>query len=248
MILIRHGTGQLLDVGPEVQAEMAEWSKALPQPALLLALAAFQKAAVDLRGSWHPALPLEMALIEACGERADAAAAPAPLPAERPAPAPSTPAPRPAGGGSPPKPASKTASTAAPPDRLPASSLSFARLKEQWPRVLEAAFRHDPRTQALLNSGRLLGLEGGALVLGFNSDLLREKMEAKATLALVRQCLEEVFGAPLGVRCVLSRAWKPEGEAESPGEAIEDGGMVATAVRDLGAQVVDVKPLPPEGS
>jgi len=78
--------------------------------------------------------------------------------------------------------------------------------------------------------------------------LLREKMESKATVALVRQCLEEVFGAPLGVRCVLSRAWKPEGEAESPAESIEDGGMVATAVRDLGAQVVDVKPLPPEGS
>ena len=73
MILTRHGTGQLLDVGPEVQAEMAEWSKALPQATMLTALAAFQKAAVDLRGNWHPALPLEMALIEGCAERTEAA-------------------------------------------------------------------------------------------------------------------------------------------------------------------------------
>jgi hypothetical protein len=42
--------------------------------------------------------------------------------------------------------------------------------------------------------------------------------------------------------------WKPDGDADVSAEAIEDGGMVATAVRDLGAQVVDVKPLPPEGS
>jgi DNA polymerase-3 subunit gamma/tau len=246
MILVRHGTGQLLDVGPEVQAEMAEWSKGLPQASMLAALAAFQKAAVDLRGNWHPALPLEMALIEGCAERTEATATPAMPPASKPAPAPATP--RPAGGGVPPKPVSRTAAPTASPDLASSSSVAFAQVKQHWPRVLEAAFRRDPRTQALLNSGRLMGLEGGALVLGFNSDLLREKMEGKATVALVRQCLEEVFGTPLGVRCVLSRAWKPEGEAESPAESIEDGGMVATAVRDLGAQVVDVKPLPPEGS
>ena len=249
MILTRHGSGQLLDVGPEVQAEMAEWSKALPQASVLAALAAFQKAAVDLRGNWHPALPLEMALIEGCAERSETAMPPATAPAARPAPAqtPATP-PRTAGGGTAPKPTTRTAPPAAPADFAPASSLTFSQIKEHWPRVLEAAYRRDPRTQALLNSGRLMGLEGGALVLGFNSDLLREKMEGKATLALVRQCLEEVFGTPLGVRCVLSRAWKPDGNADAPAESIEDGGMVATAVRDLGAQVVDVKPLPPEGS
>jgi DNA polymerase-3 subunit gamma/tau len=248
MILARYGTGQLLDVGPEVQAEMAEWVKALPQACMLTALAAFQKAAVDLRGNWHPALPLEMALIEGCAERTEATSTPAMAPAARPAPAPAPATPRPAGGGTPPKPASKTASPAAAPDLVPPSSVAFSQVKEHWPRVLEAAFRRDPRTQALLNSSRLMGLEGGALVLGFNSDLLREKMEGKATLALVRQCLEEVFGTPLGVRCVLSRAWKPDGDADAPAESIEDGGMVATAVRDLGAQVVDVKQLPPEGS
>jgi len=246
MILTRHGTGELLDVGPEVQAEMAEWSKVLPEASMLTALAAFQKAAVDLRGNWHPALPLEMALIEGCADRSEPAPTPAVVPAARPAPAPA--APRPAGAETPPRPASKTAPSPASPNSATPARLSFSQVKEHWPRVLEAAFRRDPRTQALLNSGRLLGLEGGALVLGFNSDLLREKMEAKATLALVRQCLEDVFSAPLGVRCVLSRAWRPDGDGESPAESIEDGGMVATAVRDLGAQVVDVKPLPPEGS
>ena len=41
---------------------------------VLAALAAFQKAAVDLRGNWHPALPLEMAL--AALEEGEAASLP----------------------------------------------------------------------------------------------------------------------------------------------------------------------------
>ncbi|OGO14208.1 MAG: hypothetical protein A2Y93_10945 [Chloroflexi bacterium RBG_13_68_17] len=125
---------------------------------------------------------------------------------------------------------------------------TFGEVRSQWPQVLAAAYRRDPRTQALLNSGRPMGMEGGAVVLGFNSDLLRERMERKENLALVRQCFEDVFGAPLTVRCVLTRGWTPNSEPPPASESIEDGGMVATAVRDLGAQVVDVKPLSPEGS
>jgi hypothetical protein len=119
-------------------------------------------------------------------------------------------------------------------------------LRGQWSQVLAAAYRRDPRTQALLNSGRPLGLEGGTLVLGFTSDLLRERMEKKENLAMVRQSMEEVFGRAVPIRCVLAKSWRPPGAEEQSTDAIEDGGMVATAVRDLGAQVVDVKHLPPE--
>jgi hypothetical protein len=93
-----------------------------------------------------------------------------------------------------------------------------------------------------------MGIERGVLVLGFNSDLLRERMERKENLALVRQCFEDVFGVSLMVRCVLGHGWTPTDEVPPSAETIEDGGMVATAVRDLGAQVVDVKPLPPNDS
>jgi hypothetical protein len=45
----------------------------------------------------------------------------------------------------------------------------------------------------------------------------------------------------------LTHAWK-SGETDSPssGPPIEDDGMVATAVRDLGAQIVDIENLPPD--
>jgi DNA polymerase-3 subunit gamma/tau len=247
IVLTRLSAADSLDLAPEVQAEMAELARAIALPALLAGLTAFQKAAaaVDMRGNWQPALPLEMALIEACADRGETVA---PQGAKPPAQAPSSsPTPRASGPSAPARAPTKPAS--APSVSPPASTApTFAQVRSQWPQVLAAAFRRDPRTQALLNSGRPMGIERGVLVLGFNSDLLRERMERKENLALVRQCFEDVFGVPMMVRCVLNGGWTPAEEAPPSDETIEDGGMVATAVRDLGAQVVDVKPLPPEGS
>jgi DNA polymerase III subunit gamma/tau len=246
VVLTRLSSTASLDVAPEVQAEMAELAKVMANPVLLTGLSAFQKAGTaDTRGNWQPALPLEMALIEACADRGETVAPQGAKPAVQ-ASSPS-PAPRPSGAASPPRPTSKAA-PAPPADPSASAVITFAQVRSQWPQVLAAAFRRDPRTQALLNSGRPMGIEREVLVLGFNSDLLRERMERKENLALVRQCFEDVFGAPLTVRCVLSHGWTPTGEAPAAADGIEDGGMVATAVRDLGAQVVDVKPLPPEGS
>ena len=244
VVLTRMSSNAGLDVVPEVQAEMAELARAIALPALLAGLNAFQKAAAEARGNWQPGLPLEMALIEACADRAEVAAPRANTPAAAHPPAS---APRPSAPVAPSRPPTKTAQAPLPaPSDL--AGPTFDQIRSQWQQVLAAAFRRDPRTQALLNSGRPMGMESGAVVLGFNSDLLRERMERKENLALVRQCFEDVFGAPLTVRCVLSRGWTPNGEPPPAAESIEDGGMVATAVRDLGAQVVDVKPLSPEGS
>jgi DNA polymerase-3 subunit gamma/tau len=244
VVLTRLSSNAELDVVPEVQAEMAELARAFALPALLSGLTAFQKAAAEGRGNWQPGLPLEMALIEACTDRPEAVASQASSPAVARAPASAS---RPSPPAAPPRPPTKTAQA---PASRPSDSAgpTFDQVRSQWQQVLAAAYRRDPRTQALLNSGRPMGMEGGAVVLGFNSDLLRERMERKENLALVRQCFEDVFGTPLTVRCVLSRGWTPNGEPPPDAESIEDGGMVATAVRDLGAQVVDVKPLSPEGS
>jgi hypothetical protein len=124
--------------------------------------------------------------------------------------------------------------------------LSFQIVLDQWREILLAARRHDPRVQALLNSCRPLGLETDILVVGFRSDLLREKMEKGHNLSRARQSLEEVLGFPVGIRCVLTELWAPDGADVDKSPVMEDGGMVATAVKDLGAHVVDVKPLPPE--
>ncbi|MCJ7708201.1 MAG: hypothetical protein MUO38_11360, partial [Anaerolineales bacterium] len=56
-----------------------------------------------------------------------------------------------------------------------------------------------------------------------------------------------VLGTPIEVRSALT-----SGQAAALGDAspetVQDDGMVATALRDLGGQVVDVKPVLPEES
>lgn len=128
-----------------------------------------------------------------------------------------------------------------------AGTVTFQLVIDRWKEILAAARRRDPRTQALLNSCRPMGLETGVLVLGFASDLLREKMEKGHSLSLAREALEEVLGIPIEVRSALT-----SGQAAALGDAspetVQDDGMVATALRDLGGQVVDVKPVLPEDS
>ncbi len=248
VLLVRLGNAALVEAPAEVRAEMARRAERLSVPALLRALEAFGRAAHNAAIGWHAALPLEMALVEALGldappgERAPASASAAAAAAPAAEGTPASPPPRPASRPSPP-PSQKAAANPETATEA-ASEVTFQTVLGRWREVLEAAYRLDPRTQALLNSCRPLGLQSGVLVLGFASDILREKMEAGDRLDLARQALAEVLGVPLPVRCVLTEKWRPgEAEEEAP-PPMEEGGMVATAVRDLGGRVVEHDPTP----
>jgi hypothetical protein len=71
-------------------------------------------------------------------------------------------------------------------------------------------------------------------------------MEKGHSLSFARQALEQVMGSPLGLRCVLTGQWSSKPADEAPSTPMDDDGMVATAVRELGGHVVQVQPLPPE--
>ena len=256
LLLIRLGAGELVEAAEDERADMLRQADGMPLPKLLAAIAAFSRAGAVGRSSWLPGLPLEMALIEAA-DTGDAQA----NPAGASIPTPSTAA----GAGS--KHSSKglakmtketPAAAEAPAEReqkreqkprakreTTKGGLTFQVLKERWKDVLASAKRLDRAAQALINSGRPLGLEGEVLVLGFASDLLREKMEKEQNLQIARTAIEETLNVPLGIRCVLTEKWKQGERSDSP-PPVEDGGMVATAMRDLGAQVSEVTQDSPE--
>jgi DNA polymerase-3 subunit gamma/tau len=246
LLLVRSGNADRLDVPEDVAGGMLPLAEQLSLGDLLSALRAFARAASETRGTWQPGLPLELALVESVRLRvAGQAAGTPPSPAARVGPGPAVgPVSSAAGAGS---------ATGEPPARTAPVPASQSALLERWRDVLKAAYRRDPRAQALLNSCKPLGIEKGNVVLAFSSDLLREKMEKGHNLACVQDALLEVMGEPLGVRCVLTRApavkqAAREPEESPPAEPVEEGGMVATAIRDLGAQVIDVKPMPPDGN
>ncbi len=260
LLLARMGGERLLEATPEDRAEMGRQAQRFEVSELLAAIRAFNQAGLDSRAGWQPSLPLEMAFIEVAQPMGDVVekqpgsltgASPG-----RPGAAGSEPGPVPLAGGSrssaaDPGPASQTAQEVQPARAASLQSeanpgnLTFQTILDHWREILVAARRRDPRTQALLNSCRPMGLEGGVLVLGFASDLLREKMEKGHSLGLAREALQEVLGTPVQVRSALTSGGGQAG-GEAGAQAARDDGMVATALRDLGAQVVDVKPVPPE--
>ncbi len=260
LLLARMGDAHLLEATPEDRAEMARQAQRFEVPELLAAIRAFNQAGLESRAGWQPSLPLEMAFIEVAqakpgvvetqrGSPASASPERPSVPGKELGPVPSTGArsARPANPG----PASQAsregepAEYASPRSEADPGKVTFQTILDHWREILAAARRRDPRTQALLNSCRPMGLEDGVLVLGFASDLLRDKMEKGHSLGLARDALQEVLGTSVQVRSALTSG-ATEGGNEAGAQAVQDNGMVATALRDLGAQVVDVKPVPPE--
>ena len=250
LLLIQMDNSTLLDRPSEQHQVMQEHADALAQAKVLTGIKAFSQVASERRTTWQSSLPLEMALIETAGE------APAPMPANTP-PAPSSrdqkaPTPKTASRKSDENPAPKAQAASglhdAPPPTELAGTITFEQIMTNWREVLQAARSQDARVQALLNSCRPLGIEKGALVIGFSSDLLREKMEKEHNIRVAIGALEQVFGDRFHLRCVITEAWHSGKDEPQSLPPLADEGMVATALRELGAQVVDVERLPQEQS
>ncbi len=243
LLLARMGNAHLLEVTPELREEMTHHAQAFSLTSLLAAIRAFNRAAVEGRAGWQPALPLELALVEVIeGQRQGPPQNTVTPTDRRETPANPSPAPDPT------RSATREPRAQPPPaiDSSPSAGLTFQAVLDRWKEVLAAARRRDPLLQALLNSCRPLGLDGGVLVLGFASDLLREKMEKGHSLARAQEALHEVFGQRLQIRSALTSAPASPETAEPAAGLMQEDGMVATALRDLGAHVVDVRPVPPE--
>lgn len=263
VLLAQLETLEWIEATEDQRREMAALAKKVPLSGLISAMRSFGRAAGESRGSWQPGLALELAFLESLEGLPHPAAGDAP--GGPPGPAVGTKA----AGAAPRRERAGAAGASDAPEGPHTASRtgrasgerrtevagdaegaapSFQDLLGRWPDILKAAYQADPKTQALLNSSRPLGMESGALVLGFQSDLLREKMEKGHNLSLVQHALEQVFGRPIRVRCMLVQKWAGRRPAAGEPPPIEDEGMVATAVRDLGAQVVEIKPIPPENA
>lgn len=257
LLLVRMGTARLVETTAETRSEMEAQAARVEVGALLAAIRCFNRAASEARAGWQPALPLELAFIEAVRPPAAERRAGNPTPMEptgasigNPAPAAQSSADKPVlaprqSNDPPLKPPSiaRPADAVQPADEVTPRDVTFQAILDRWRDILAAVRRSDPRTQALLNSCRPLGLEAGVLVLGFASDLLRDKMEKGHSLSLARAALQEVLGVDLGIRSALVTAHSAAQPQEAPPTEFGDEGMVAAALRDLGAQVVDVKPI-----
>ena len=70
--------------------------------------------------------------------------------------------------------------------------------------------------------------------MGFNGEFAKSKMEQGENLGILQQAMQQVMGESIPVRCVLSTG-------KSIPTDVDNDGMVATALRDLGGEIVDIQ-------
>ena len=247
VLMADSGNVDLVEATLETRAAMKDLSAKMDPATLYRAIRAFSHAAADLRSGWRPQLPLELALIDSILEPAateavaaaklppagvsGAGGSPRPLP-----PRPSTPAVAPS------KPSGKAAVSPPPsytptsPDNNPVSGLTLTRIRESWDRVLSTIRERDSRSHTLFAGTRPDSLDGDLLSVVVASDLVRQKCSRPETILVLQGVLAEIFGSPMRIRFAVGKTLSI---AESPAK-YPDGGMVDTASREFGAQVIDL--------
>lgn len=230
-LLILLGDQRQVAVSAEMRQSMQRHARTLGLERLLLAIQAFNRAANEARYAWQPSLPLEVAFAECViGEvrrfsEADREVEPPARSdkklvqsAENPTLHSSTPQ-------------GSSSSTERAGDRATTQSLA-----ETWQTILNLVRRKNPRAYGVLNSCTSRFIQGDELVLNFASDLLKEKMEKEEYILVVEQVLSQIFQREMHVRCSIDANRR---DSLPPG--IKEDGMVATALRDLGGEIVDLK-------
>jgi DNA polymerase-3 subunit gamma/tau len=232
LLLIRMGNASQVEASAETRLKMAQHAQAFQTPELMRLLGLFNHAAGEARLSWQPALPLEMAYLEALEK--DTTAQPQdmgvnertstgssvqqapPQKAENPPVEPPPGAPTEEAGGSQPR-------------------VTLELINKNWHKVISLIKQRSPNTAALVNSGKILGVKDGVLYFGF-SEVLKAKMEKSENLDVVTQVLKQVFGFDVPVRALVA-----SGRQGTPPPDVDGDGMVATALRDLGGEIVDIQ-------
>ncbi len=236
LLLIRMGNADQIDATSEMRVQMARHAQSFETPELLRLIRVFNHAANDARGAWQPALPIEMAFVESLIQPSE--------------PVQETPERR----SLPPK--AKTAQTrsaivtAAPPadsespadeqddeeDDVPSDSPVLRKLTDNWKKILDLVRQKNPNTYGLLNSSKSRRLKNGILFLGFASDILKHKMEKDENIEIVQDVLTQVLGEQITIRCQTRTSMR----SELPPN-VDNDGMVATALNDLGGEIVDIQ-------
>jgi hypothetical protein len=74
------------------------------------------------------------------------------------------------------------------------------------------------------------------LTLGLASDVLKSQIEKNNHIAIIQDVLKQVVGTEILVRCVIVT-----GKQSTPPPDVDSDGMVASALRDLGGEIVDIQ-------
>jgi DNA polymerase III subunit gamma/tau len=102
-----------------------------------------------------------------------------------------------------------------------------------WKSLVNALPKAQANLGALMNSVRMIDVQGKTLILGMASDVLVEKLNKPDQIEIIQRLIKDHFHVDLSVRCVVTNA-----KGKLPTHVAQDG-MVATAIQH-GGEIVDM--------
>ena len=244
LMLIQMGNANQVEATADIKKQMQAHAKSFSTSDVLRMMKAFNHAATDLRGGWQPSLSLELALAEVL----DAPNESNPLP-----PAPHQTKPQSIADARQGTPFSPTESsrTIEPSGEIPNTTASVTNKNEEprpveksavsagevirvWKHLSASLPKAQANLSALLNSVRMIDMQGKTLILGLASDVLVSKIDKPDQIEVIQKLIKDQFGVDVSVRCVVTTA-----KGKIPPNVQQDG-MVATAIQH-GGEIVDMQ-------
>jgi DNA polymerase III subunit gamma/tau len=224
LMLIQMGNIEQVEATRDVKVQMQEHAKSFNQTDVLRMMKIFNTAATDLRGGWQPSLSLELALAEILDEE--------PL-----QPKPKVISPTGTGASSA---KSKSEVLATKPEvkeeaksQEEKSVINSNDIVKAWKSLIATLPKSQANLAALLNSVRMIDVQGKTLLLGMASDVLVEKLNKPDQIEVIVRLIKDHFHVDVAVRCVVTNA-----KGKLPANISGDG-MVATAIQH-GGEIVDM--------
>lgn len=243
LMLIQMGNVNQVEATADVKKQMQSHARSFSTSDVLRMMKAFNNAATDLRGGWQPSLSLELALAEVLDAPSEAAPRPVALPPAAPVRTQpqQTPVPQPEAVR---KPAPdddvlqeqpdtvlyQEAEVLQPTERL---SVSAGDVIKAWKHLSSSLPKAQANLAALLNSVKMIDVQGKTLILGLASDVLVSKIDKPDQIDAIKKLLRDEFGVEMNIRCVVTTA-----KGKIPPNVPQDG-MVAAAIQH-GGQIVDM--------
>jgi len=220
LMLIQMGNAGQVEATREVKTQMEAHAQAFNTSDVLRMMKIFNNAATDLRGGWQPSLSLELALAEAVDAPAEVAQVAA-APRTKPQPV------------SAPVAESKPEVKSEPQPVVESPAINSNDIVKAWKPLINALPKAQANLGALMNSVKMIDVQGKTLILGMASDVLVEKLNKPDQIETIQRLIKDHFHVDVAVRCVVTNA-----KGKLPSHVAQDG-MVAAAIQH-GGEIVDM--------
>jgi DNA polymerase III subunit gamma/tau len=244
LMLIQMGNANQVEATADVKKQMGSHAKSFSTSEVLRMMKAFNNAAADMRGGWQPSLSLELALAEVLDSPNESTPSPTisspPSTAvhAQPQSAPVSQAESPQKPAqSPDAPKEETSTTSKDETQAPRpaekSAISAGDVIKAWKNLASSLPKSQANLSALLNSVKMIDVQGKTLILGLASDVLVSKIDKPEQIELIQKMIKDEFGVDMNIRCVVTTA-----KGKIPPNVQQDG-MVAAAIQH-GGHIVDM--------